>query len=148
MGGGEPAAGYICVLALYGSTKAADGLFERRRIRKNATRPAIRPRNTTPPTTPPAMAPVLDLWTAPEAGAVEAVELGPVVTELVTVTGSWVDTDTGVAVVDAPKVDCIGGLDSGAVSSSLAALALKVPVMVTSRYAHAGNVVFWGIVAG
>lgn len=94
------------------------------------------------------MAPVLDLWTAPEVGAVEVVELGLAVTVMVLVTGDWVDMAAGVVVVDDPKVDCIGGLDSGAVSSALAAWALKVPVMVTFRYAHAGNEVFWGIGTG
>lgn len=65
------------------------------------------------------MAPVLDLWTAPEVGAVEVVELGLAVTVMVLVTGDWVDMAAGVVVVDDPKVDCIGGLDSGAAESGI-----------------------------
>lgn len=62
------------------------------------------------------MAPVLDLWTAPEEDTVE-VELGLRVIVLML---GWVNVAAGV--VDDAKVDCIGGLDSGAAEVDISGL--------------------------
>jgi len=101
---------------------------------KYAIRPATMARPAKPPTTPPAMGPALDLWeTAP--AVVVWVGLGVTVTKEVGGGADW-DVRVGaaaLAVVDVEKVDCTGGLDSGAETSARAAVTLNEPVMLTER---------------